>query len=212
MRSRTLGFGLVLVGAWLALLAAPRADALTLNLTVDFDDGPGVNYGTVDLIQSGNDVVVVITGNTATLGANVDVHEFYFNLPFTPTNLSASDSMTVMGTSTCSDATCTVASPPTVAGGAGTDFEHGVNFGNGNPQLNPFEFLLSADEAITVADLTSELSVGNNHDGVYVAVHFQNTTTDPGSETGGAVPEPGTALLLGLGLAGLAAGGRARAA
>lgn len=202
----------IVAGALLGLFGGSRAEAsLVLDLTVDFDGGT-VDYGTVELIESGGDVIVVITGDTGALGADVDVHEFYFNLPFTPTNLQALDSSTVAGTSTCSDASCSISSPATVAGAAGTDFEHEVNFGDGAPMLNPFELLLSADEAITIADLTSELSDGNNHDGVFVGVHFQNTTTNPGSEAVGAVtPEPGTALLLGLGLSGLAVRGRPRA-
>lgn len=204
MRSRLM-VGMM-AGVLLGLFGGLRAEALIIDLTMDFDGGT-VDYGTVELIQSGSDVIVVITGDTTALGPSVDVHEFYFNLPFTPTNLSASDSSTVAGTSTCSDASCTPGTPASVAGGGGTAFEHEISFGSGAPQLNPFEFILGADEAITIADLTSEVSPGNNHNGVVIGVHFQNTRTNPGSEAvgGNPVPEPGTALLMSLGLTGLAA-------
>jgi hypothetical protein len=104
---------------------------------------------------------------------------------------------------------------PSVAGGAGSSFDFGVNFGNGggppgNGLLTGATFVLSAAQALAVDDL---LIASSTSQGIqaFFAVHAQSTSlTSATSETVGAIPEPATAALLLAGLAGLAAVGRVR--
>lgn len=181
---------------------AQNASAVTINLVYEFDGvEPVQTYATVDITQNGADLDFAINyvGN---LGPNADIHEFYFNLTSPP------DPVTGLAI-TASNATTTpytVLGPnPSIAGGAGSSFDWGVNLGNGsaNGNLQMATFTLSADQALSVGDLF-ETSSPNNTPPVNLAVHFQSTVTSPGSETiGGIVPVPAAVWLFSTGLLGL---------
>jgi len=106
-----------------------------------------------------------------------------------------------------------------VAGGAGSSFEYGVNFGNGaggpgNGVLKTANFTISANEALTLASLSPTSSTSQDIV-VNFAAHVQGTSFVAGSTSetvGGVVPEPSTAGLLVLGLAALASRRRGMAA
>jgi hypothetical protein len=190
LRSRSLL--LAAIGA-LAIQAAP-ASALSITLNVEFDDGTIGPHATVTITESD-------------LGAGSDLHEFYFNLAGDPANIQLTSSQVV-------NTPFALLSEPSVAGGAGSSFEYGVDFGDGggppgNGVLKSASFRVTADQPLTLASLAplSETSAGIE---VHFALHVQGTSAPfSTSETvGGVIPEPGTLLLLGAGLAGLAATGR----
>jgi hypothetical protein len=184
---------------------AHNANAITINLVYEFDGvEPVQTYATVDITQNGNDLNFAINyvGN---LGANADIHEFYFNLKSPPDPVTG----LAITASNAPNSAYTVLGPnPSIAGGAGSSFDWGVGFGNGagnpgNGTLQAATFTLSADQALSVSDLF-QTSTSNNAPPVNVAVHFQSTATNPGSETiGGVVPVPAAVWLFGSGLVGL---------
>jgi hypothetical protein len=189
--------------AFLGMLAlATQAAALSFALSSEFDGmEPDAGYATVTVTQSGDDLdFSVALGGL--LGPGEDAHVLYFNLSGTFTGLSI----------TSSDAVNTpyrllTGSP--VAGGAGSSLDYGVDFGDGagpagNGVLTLATFTLSADQALTPADLL-ESSFTNGGIEAQMVLHVQGTSTSPGSETvGGLVPEPSATLLLAVGLLGLA--------
>jgi hypothetical protein len=201
------------IALWVALVlaAAAPAGAVSFPLTVEFDDGLVGTYGSVDVIESGGDLQFTVTLDPS-LGADRDLHELYFNLAdgFTGVAISSTD---VVNTA------YTLSANPSVAGGAGSSFDFGVNFGNGaggpgNGRLTTATFTLSAAEALTLADLAITSSTSQGIESIF-AVHVQGTALVAGatSETVGApIPEPTTAALVVAGLSGLAAFGRRRSA
>lgn len=190
-----------------ALLSAGSAHALSFALDVEFDDGTIGSFGTVDVTETGGDLLFEITLD-ASLGAGRDLHELYFNLAGDPTGLSIS-------TTDAPATPYTLLTSPAVAGGAGSSFEFGVNFGNGagppgNGVLQTASFLLSATDPLSTDDLLVSSSTAQGIE-VFLAAHVQGTSLVPGvdSETvGSQVPEPGTLGLMLVGLAGLARFGR----
>jgi hypothetical protein len=207
-----------------ALMVVSSAQAASIPLVVEFDDGTLGTYGSVDVTEDGfGNLDFLITLNpdegdgsppSDLLGPTPDLHEFYFNLigEFTDLTVTTSDMPTT--------AYSLLGPNPPIAGGAGASFDWGVNFGNGssddgNGFLNPASFTLDALEDLALTDLNEFSTPNNTNQDVLVAVHIQST--EPfGSETVGGgppgfvLPEPSTALLLGLGIAGLAAGSRRR--
>ena len=104
-------------------------------------------------------------------------------------------------------------------GGAGARFDFTVEFGDGsgkkgNGALQIVSFLLGGDEDLTLADVLGETSSTGRGLELLFAAHVTGSGNGHGSASAtigvdpAAVPEPGTALLLGLGLAGLARLGR----
>ena len=197
--------------ALLAMLAvATQATALSFVLSSEFDGvEPDLAYATVTVTQNGDDLDFSVMLNDL-LGPGEDAHELYFNLIGTFTGLSI----------TSSNAPNTAYSldiSPSVAGGAGSSFDFGVNFGNGagpagNGALELATFTLSADQALSPLDLL-ESSFANGGIEAQMALHIQGTDTPPESETvGGVVPEPSTALLLAGSLVGLGLRGRRKQA
>jgi hypothetical protein len=198
-----------LVSFVLGLWGASPAAAVPFQLNVEFDLGTPGNFGTVDITENAGDLDFVITLN-ASLGAGRDLQEFYFNLASGITGLAISSTDVV-------NTAYTLIADPAEKGGAGAQFDFGVNFGDGagpsgNSQLTSATFTLSADQALSIADLLIA-SDPNATGPVYFALHAQGTSlTTADSETVGAlVPEPTTLALVLAGLAGLAAGAPRRA-
>lgn len=191
----------------LGLFLAGSASAVSFPLNVEFDDGTIGTFGNVDVTEVAGDLLFEITVD-ASLGAGADLHELYFNLSGTQTGLAISSSDVV-------NTAYTLLTDPPVAGGAGSSFGFGVNFGNGagppgNGVLQTASFVLSADGALGVSNLLLSSSTSQNIE-VYLAAHVQGTSLVPGvtSETvGSLVPEPGTLSLVLLGLLGLGAAGQ----
>jgi hypothetical protein len=191
----------------LGILTAGSAGAVSFPLNVEFDDGTIGTFGNVEVTEVAGDLLFEITLD-ASLGADRDLHELYFNLVGDPMGLSISSTDVV-------NTPYELLTDPPVAGGAGSSFEFGVNFGNGagppgNGSLQMASFLLSATGALTTDDLLLSSSTSQDIE-VYLAAHVQGTSLVPGatSETvGSLVPEPGTVGLMLMGLAGLGAFGR----
>jgi hypothetical protein len=189
---------------------ASSASALTIPLNVEFDNGTIGNYGSVDVTESGGDLDFSVSLAGTILGAGADLHEFYFNLLGTFTGVTISDT-------NAPNTAYTLALNPTVAGGAGSSFEYGVNFGDGagppgNNVLELATFTISANEALTLAALNQTSSTAGSGVTVNVAAHVQGTSL-PGADSetvGGVVPEPGTFALLATGLGALAFARRRR--
>jgi hypothetical protein len=190
---------LALVGT--GLLFTVPAWAVTFPLSIEFDDAIPGSYGTVEVTENAGDLDFAID----LLLDPADLHEFYFNLVgiFTGVSLTSTDPQTGSAYS--------LNASPTVAGGAGADFDYGVNFGNGagpsgNGTLRSATFTISANENLTIANLLQTSSTANGSVVVHVAAHLQGTAFTKGADSetvGGIVPEPATALLVALGMAGL---------
>ena len=205
----------MVVGLTLAALITGPAPAfaasISVGLAVEFDSGDVGSYGSVLIEENGDDLDFTIPLTDA-LGDNVDLHEFYFSLAGDFSNLQISDTNSP-------NTLYTLESDPSVAGGAGSSFDYGVNFGNGggppgNGKLCCASFTLSAEEALTINDLRVPTFASGSTISVNLAAHVQGTSFDPNadSETVGGVipspnpiPEPGTGPLLAASLIGLAA-------
>jgi hypothetical protein len=199
------GFGFALA----VLLGAAPAAAVSFPLNIEFDGPTPGTFGTVEVTESGGDLDFAIALNVS-LGANRDLQEFYFNLTEGLTGVAISSTDVVNTAYTLDD-------DPPVQGGAGSAFDWGVNFGNGagppgNGMLQTASFTLSADQALSIADLLIASSAKGDTIDIYLAAHVQGTgLTGEDSETvGSLVPEPATLALLLGGLAGLGAAGTRR--
>ena len=221
-------------------LHAAAAQASTIQLDMAFSnyepDDPmySLDYGTVTLTQGDfnadgyTDVQFIVdvrpeAGGAG--GADADLHLFYFNMDPNDAALSISgqDIETI-------SIDFTARNNKHKADGDGY-FDVVLDFGTGSDtviQLTSFIVsLVDTDLLIEnfADDTTATQSVGGNKGGFTTAVHIQSTSTDPGSEFVGGngleefeplnsqieiVPLPGSLLLLGGGVFGLAGIRRAR--
>jgi hypothetical protein len=189
----------------LALVAmAGAAQAVTIPLDVELDTGVTDNWGTIEVAETANHSLLFEIHLSPALGPNADIHNFYFNL--------AGDAVaTEVVTLDPVLWNYSLRVDPPVNGGAGTDFDYAVFFGNGagrrgNRILQDVHFELLGVN-LDVDALTSAFSTTASGIPVLFALHVQGTDTYLGadSETVAAmVPEPGTALLLAVGLIPLA--------
>jgi hypothetical protein len=191
------------------LLPAP-ALALDFSLDIEFDDGLTRSYGNVGVSERDGELDSIITLTDA-LGPNSDLHdlhELYFNV------IGNTDGLGITNTNALSYETeYELICGPHVAGGAGSTFHWGVNFGNGagepgNGELKTASFTLFANEPLSIADLMESTFASGGSIEIVMATHVQGTSlveyTD--AETVGTlVPEPSTGLLLMTGLGLLAA-------
>jgi len=197
----------VAISMWMGLLAAVipgTAGALTFGLNTEFDTGVTGPFALVEITEDSGALNFVITLNADELGAGADLHQFYFNLDASITGLAISNT----------DAPTTeylLMSNPSVAGGAGSDFDWGVHFGSGagakgNGSLESASFTLTADQDLSLDDLFLSSFASGGSIPVQFAAHIQGTSALTGatSETigggmfppGGTIPEPSTASLL----------------
>lgn len=206
-------FATVIFFALLSWQAAPLSGDI-VNLVYEFDgDSDGVtSFGTIELTQNGAIVDLEIVANTANLVGG-DIQELYFNLPAAVdiSSLVISNSGGVSNQTI--NAFTLLGTNPSIAGGAGSSFDTGINFGNGggppgNGVLTTATFSLTATGGLLVSDFLAETSTSNNVPPVFAAVHFQSAdvfgngseTVGGGPQGGPAVPEPGSFALLGIGL------------
>lgn len=222
-RKRWLVSGLLVLA--LGLSGAPiDAAAVGITLPIGIELGPQRTgpFGTLHIEEiAGGELEFTIT-LAPVLGAQADLHEFYFNLR----KGFDSDGLEVSG-SRCDGGSC--ASPfdlgagRAVRGGAGARFDFSVSFGKGkgrkgNDTLQVARFVLGADDALTLDDVLAEASRTGRGLETLFAAHVTASGAGRGSASAtigvspSAVPEPSTALLFAVGLAGLAFGGRKPAA
>jgi len=188
--------------AALALVLGPgTAAGIGFDLEVEFDTGQIGSYVHVTIEEDlGALDFSIELGDT--LGDEADLHELYFNLlgSFTGVAISTDDDPATP---------YALSSGPPILGGAGSDFDYGVNFGNGagasgNGLLTAASFRLTADQPLSISDLLESSFASGGSIEAQLAAHVQGTDlfVGTGSETvGGIVPEPATGPLLALGLA-----------
>lgn len=186
-----------------AALIPTSALAVNFSLDIEFDDGITGNFGNAEVIENGGELDFTIT-LTDELGSGADLHRFYFNLT------SAFSGLGIKGTNAPSNGSDYVLLfDPSVAGGAGSSFDYGINLGSGagkkgNGKLKTASFTLFASQALTLADLLGSSFASGNSIEIFMAVHVQGTSLveSASSETlGSIVPEPSTGLLMMMGLA-----------
>ena len=197
------------VTLWGALLAAlalglgpGTASAVRFGLDVEFDTGQIGSFAQVTIVETDVGALDFRIELGDALGDEADLQEFYFNLlgAFTGVAISTDDA----------PATPYTLSPnPPILGGAGSEFDYGVNFGDGageagNGVLSAASFRLTADQPLSIADLLESSFASGGSIESQLAAHVQGTELFVGADSetvGGVVPEPATGALLALGLA-----------
>jgi hypothetical protein len=193
--STSIGFVMASLLA-LSMVLPGISGASTYTIDTDFDPLGPMDLGTVT--DNGNNLAFAISLNTAILGPNADLRDFWFNLS---SNIS---SIAILNSS----AAFTSSLNFNGVGPAGNNkFDVLVNFGNGRPFYSNVSFTLSADRALDICDI-SFVSAGSSG-GYYFGIHAQSTIyggqTSEKAGTTSLVPIPGTLWLLGPGLLGLMA-------
>jgi hypothetical protein len=184
--------------------AAGGAQAVPFLLNAELDTGAIDRWGKIEVEETAAGSLRFEIHLYDVLGPDADLHNFYFNLAG---DAVATDMVTLDDVQSDYE----LRSDPPVNGGAGIDFDYAVSFGNGagsrgNGILPDAHFEILGQN-LDLSALTSTFSTSASGIAAFFAVHVQGTETYLGadSETVVAlVPEPGTALLLALGLIPLA--------
>jgi hypothetical protein len=187
---------------WGFLLAAGLASgasgaSISYELNVEFDNGETGAFAQVDVTETAEGGLEFEIGLLEALGEDADLHKFYFNVRDTVVDLDLASDDNVSTAYTLSEG-------PAIAGGAGSDFDYGISFGNGagrrgNGVLQTARFTLTASSTLRIEDL-DELSSTSSGVIATSAAHVQGTSLSAyvDSETVGGVilPEPGINALL----------------
>ena len=194
-----------LVILWVALMVSGTAAAVSFDLNTEFDTGVTGPYATVEISENDGALDFLISLNLDELGPAADLQTFYFNFADDFVGPAISDT-------NAPNTEYVLVADPEVTGGAGSSFDWAVEFGNGagemgNDTLQVASFTLSAFGDLSITHLLKMSSTAGGALQVQMAAHIQGTSlvTGASSETiGGVVPEPSTAVLVGLGIAVLA--------
>jgi hypothetical protein len=207
-----LGLGLALGSA----VAVDEAAAASISATLNIQIAPQKtgSYGTVQVEEVSGGLEFTITLNSS-LGGKADLNEFYFNLPDSVHGVRLSGS-------SCGGSGCQTPfklnSKTSTKGGASSRFDFSVSFGNGaskkgNGDLKEATFRIDADAPLQLIPSPFDPSFTSRDLAVIFAAHVpgsKGVAATIGSTNATVIPEPGTAALLSLGLAGLAWMGRRR--
>jgi hypothetical protein len=189
----------------LILLFPFAANAITIPLDIELDNGLTGNFVDVDITENGDDALdFVVTIDTDLLGPDADLNALYFNID---DSLADPESLGIELT----NAPVTeyqLAAADSVRGGAGSSFDFSINFGNGagshgNGVLQVASFTLTG---LTLESLVENSFASGGSIEIGLAAHVQGTTLYPGvtSETLGgdfpAIPEPATGAMTLMGL------------
>ena len=212
---------LLMLAAGLAWSASASATTITLS-TVSSDNTPASQLdATYEFVISGATELTLTVTNTTDLDAGdndaeFNMNEVWWNATSNVTGLTLSSATHSVGATDVSTEWSPLETAMNV-NGFGT-FDFGLDNGTGGSQddlIGPGEFI---DFVFTIGgtgpfDMTDFLE--NNASGFTAAGKWVNCTgtdcVENDDSAFGAVPEPATALLLGLGITGLAFLGRARA-
>src|SRR5262245_12875126 len=209
-----LAFGVVL-GAG----GASAASTMSSTFTVQLGPQKTGTYGTVDVTEAGGGFDFLIRLDRYSLGPKADLHEFYFNLPDTYSNVTLSPG------GLCGGATChtpfQLDAHKSTRGGAGANSDYRVSFGNGagekgNGRLQEASFHIDATSALQLYPSSPfDPSFTSRHLEVIFAAHVpgsRGVAATIGATELTVVPEPATGVIFGVGLVGLAWVGRRRRA
>jgi hypothetical protein len=205
---RRVFFAAILASFVAALPAA--ATSITLS-TASSDETPAADFdATFDFTVSNTTLTLVVTNDT-TAPAEFNINEIYFNASSSVTGLTFNSSMHSAEGNVMMDWSSGMPiglKTDIMADGFGT-FDYGLTnmMGEVDPSIIwPQQYVTFMFSIIGTGPFTDADFIEPNSKGYTAAAKFVN---GPGDDSGyGAVPEPTTALLLGMGLMGLAASRR----
>jgi hypothetical protein len=204
------------IGAGL-LVGGTALDASAMKMefpfSVELDDKATGDFGSLEIetCEGGADLTCALAEGIfrftiaidPDLGRTPRINRFYFNVAGDATPELVGD-----------DFELTRIDGRPVRSGAGSGFEYAVNFGGAKRPLTTVSFEL-AGEGLELEDFYGPNPYPGGRIDAIFAIHLQGARNGHNdiavSGKHASTPEPGTALLVGLGLVGLAFGGRRRA-